>query len=442
MKSRFKQFLLTKNIGIIEEILQTPSYDIAQEIKSLPLNDQVTLIGMIPVRKTSKILHHLSPKEQYYILSHLPEDKAKIVLNTQPIDDLVDLFLAIDPNKDIKLMSYLHTEVQQKVKDLMLFKPETAGSLVTSAYISARESWSVQTTIKHIRRSSANIESIAYIYILNEYGILNGIISIRELLLSADEEILSNIMFKDIISVYGESGQQEAIKKLIDYNLAALPVKTADNKMIGIITFDDIMDIMEEEATEDLQKLGGSEPLNQSYFEASIWSIFSKRIPWLLVLFVAEAYTGTVLKYFADEIETVVALAFFVPLLVGTGGNIGTQVVATIIRAVGIGEVKFKDIFRVIKKEFIVGVLLGLSLGIVGMIRAHILGVGTEIAQVVAIAMMFIVIWSSIIASALPLILRKLKLDPAVVSGPFITTFVDGTGLVIYFMIAKILLNL
>ncbi|MEB8860632.1 magnesium transporter, partial [Bacillus cereus] len=256
------------------------------------------------------------------------------------------------------------------------------------------------------------------------------------------EEILSTIMMPEAISVHAEVDQQEVVKKLLNYNLAAIPVTTANNKMIGIITFDDVMNVMEAEATEDIQKLGGSEPLNQSYFEASIWSIFLKRLPWLLLLFVAEAYTGTVLKYFEDEIETVVALAFFVPLLVGTGGNTGTQVVATITRAIGIGELKFKDIFRVMKKEFAIGMLLGLALGIAGLTRAYMLGVGTEVAQVVAITLLFIVIWASLVAAVLPLILRKLKLDPAVVSGPFITTFVDGTGLVIYFMVAKILLNL
>ncbi|MBG9715095.1 magnesium transporter [Bacillus sp. CCB-MMP212] len=442
MKKLLKELLVTKNNLDAEKVLRLPSYDVAQEVKRFSIEDQIILLNTIPVLKSSKILQYMSAEEKYNILIHLSENKAKKLLNLQPIDELVDLLLAVHPEKQAKLMAYLDKITKHNVKKLMNFKPETAGSLVTSDFFAVRGNWSVKMTLKYIREHSENVESISYSYVLDSHGYLEGIVSIHELLLAADEEILSTIMVQEVISVQAEVDQQEVVKKLLNYNLAAIPVTTANNKMIGIITFDDVMSVMEAEATEDIQKLGGSEPLNQSYFEASIWSIFLKRLPWLLLLFVAEAYTGTVLKYFEDEIETVVALAFFVPLLVGTGGNTGTQVVATITRAIGIGEVKFKDIFRVMKKEFAIGMLLGLALGIAGLTRAYMLGVGTEVAQVVAITLLFIVIWASLVAAVLPLILRKLKLDPAVVSGPFITTFVDGTGLLIYFMVAKTLLNL
>lgn len=442
MKKLLKELLVTKNNLDAEKVLRLPSYDVAQEVKRFSIEDQIILLNTIPVLKSSKILQYMSAEEKYNILIHLSENKAKKLLNLQPIDELVDLLLAVHPEKQAKLMAYLDKITKHNVKKLMNFKPETAGSLVTSDFFAVRGNWSVKMTLKYIREHSENVESISYSYVLDSHGYLEGIVSIHELLLAADEEILSTIMVQEVISVQAEVDQQEVVKKLLNYNLAAIPVTTANNKMIGIITFDDVMSVMEAEATEDIQKLGGSEPLNQSYFEASIWSIFLKRLPWLLLLFVAEAYTGTVLKYFEDEIETVVALAFFVPLLVGTGGNTGTQVVATITRAIGIGEVKFKDIFRVMKKEFAIGMLLGLALGIAGLTRAYMLGVGTEVAQVVAITLLFLVIWASLVAAVLPLILRKLKLDPAVVSGPFITTFVDGTGLLIYFMVAKTLLNL
>lgn len=442
MKKLLNELLVTPNNLDAEKVLRHPSYDVAQEVKRFSIEDQVILLDKMPVLKSSKILQYLSTEEKYNILIHLSENKAKKLLNLQPIDELVDLLLEVHPEQQAKLMAYLNKITKHNVKKLMAFKPETAGSLVTSDFVAVRGNLSVKMTLKYIREHSENVESISYIYVLDSHGYLKGIVSIHELLLTADEEILSTIMIQEVISVHTEVDQQEVVKKLLNYNLAAIPVTTANNEMIGIITFDDVMNVMEAEATEDIQKLGGSEPLNQSYFEASIWSIFFKRLPWLLLLFVAEAYTGTVLKYFEDEIETVVALAFFVPLLVGTGGNTGTQVVATITRAIGIGEVKFKDIFRVIKKEFAIGMLLGLALGIAGLTRAYMLGVGTEVAKVVAITLLFIVIWASIVAAVLPLILRKLKLDPAVVSGPFITTFVDGTGLVIYFMVAKTLLNL
>ncbi|PES71909.1 magnesium transporter [Bacillus cereus] len=442
MKRRLKELLITKDTSIIEELLHHPPYDIAKEIQKFPLEDQVLLFTMIPIEKSIKIFKHIRSKKKCEILINLPVGKARILINSQPIDDVVHLFREINSTQRTELMAYLNKVTKQKVKELLTFESETAGSLVTSEYLRAKGFWSVKRTLDYIRTDSANVESVSYIYVIDEYDHLNGIVSIRQLLLALDEDTLSNIMIRDVVSVHADINRQEVVQKLTDYNFSALPVVVDDNKMVGIITFDDVMDVMEEEATEDIQKLGGSEPLNQSYFESSVWSIFAKRIPWLLLLFIAEAYTGTVLKHFEDEIETVVALTFFLPLLVGTGGNTGTQVVATIIRAVGIGEVRFKDMFRVIRKEVLIGLLLGLSLGVAGLIRAYILGVGIEVAQVVAITMVFIVVWASIVASILPLVLRKLKLDPAVVSGPFITTFVDGTGLVIYFMVAKAILNL
>ncbi|PFA64063.1 magnesium transporter [Bacillus cereus] len=442
MQKNLRRLLITKNIFETESLLHCQPYDIAQELKNFSFKEQIILLDSFPVKKSAKILKYIGLKEKYKILYSLPEEKAKIILNSQPVDDLVDLFLTVRLKQDEQLMKYLNNNLQEKILELMQFKPGTAGSLVTSEYLSARESWLVREALEYIRQYAIDVESISYIYVLDNNEQLKGTISIRELLLANDNDTLSKIMIQDVIAVHAEIDQYEVVKKLTNYNLSALPVITTNNVMIGIVTFDDVMDIIEDEATEDIQKLGGSKPLNQPYFEASIWSIFYKRIPWLLLLFVAEAYTGTVLKVFEDQIEAVVALAFFIPLLVGTGGNTGTQVVATIIRAVGIGEVAFKDIFRVIKKEVLIGILLGVTLGIAGLIRAHLLGVGTEVALVVAITMIFIVIWSSIVAAALPLFLRKLKLDPAVVSGPFITTFVDGTGLVIYFMIAKMLLNI
>ncbi|MGH0596306.1 magnesium transporter [Bacillus mycoides] len=442
MKKYLQQLLITKDIFLVNELLKNQSYDIATAMKDFPHKEQVYLIEYFPVEKGAKILSYLTPEEQYYIYTSVHDDKGKILLAKQSIDDLVDVILAIHPLQAERLIQLLSEESQQKIRDLMLFSPETAGSLMTIDYIAARKNWSVKDTLAHIRKIGAGVESISYIYVLDTHGRLNGILSIRELLLAAEDKTLSTIMASNVISVPADLDQQEAVQKLMDYDLSAIPVTTMDNRMIGIITFDDAMDVFEEEATEDIQKLGGSTPLDKPYFETSIWHIYRKRIGWLLLLFVAEAYTGSVLRYYEETLTHVVALAFFIPLLIGTGGNTGTQVVTTLVRAVALNEVHFKDIFRVVKKEALVGILLGLTLALAALIRAYTLGVGTEVAQVVAITGLFIVIWSSIVSSILPLILNKLKLDPAVISGPFITTLVDGTGLILYFTIAKMLLKL
>lgn len=442
MKKCLQQLLATKDTHLVQELIKTQSYDIAMEMKELHHKDQISLMKYFPAEKGAKILSYLTPEEQYNIYTNVPMDKGEELLARQSIDDLVDVILSIHRLQAEKLIQLLSKESQHRIRSLLVFQSGTAGSLMTIDYIAARENWKVKDTLSHIREIGAGVESISYIYVLDTRGQLNGIVSIRELLLASDDKTLSSIMASDVISVSVDLDQQEAVQKLMDYDLSAIPVTTMDNRMIGIITFDDAMDVFEEEATEDIQKLGGSTPLDKPYFETSIWQIYRKRIGWLLLLFVAEAYTGSVLRHYEETLTHVVALAFFIPLLIGTGGNTGTQVVTTLVRAVALNEVKFKDIFRVIKKEALVGILLGITLAVAALIRAYTLGVGTEVAQVVAITGLFIVIWSSIVSSVLPLILNKLKLDPAVISGPFITTLVDGTGLILYFTIAKMLLGL
>ncbi|MED2765986.1 magnesium transporter [Bacillus thuringiensis] len=442
MKKCLQQLFITKDKFWVQEILKRQSYDIATEMKNFSFEDQIYLIEHLPLEKGVKILSYLTPETQYNIYTKFPDDRGRLLLAKQSIDDLVNVILAIHPLQAERLIQLLPDEFQQKIRDLMTFPPETAGSLMTIDYIAARKNWMVKDALVHIRKIGAGVESISYIYVLDTHGQLNGIISIRELLLTTEDTILLTIMTKDVISVPVDLSQKEAVQKLMNYDLAAIPVTTIDNRMIGIITFDDAMDVFEEVATEDIQKLGGSTPLDKPYFETSIWYIYRKRMGWLLLLFVAEAYTGSVLRYYEETLTQVVALAFFIPLLIGTGGNTGTQVVTTLVRAIALNEVTFIDIFRVMKKEALVGILLGFTLAIAALIRAYTLGVGTEIAQVVAITGLFIVIWSSIVSSVLPLIINRLKLDPAVISGPFITTLVDGTGLILYFTIAKMLLDI
>ncbi|AQR76779.1 magnesium transporter [Paenibacillus larvae] len=444
MKHILQQLLHSKDITLQKDLLYQNSFDIAKELKTCSHKDQVTLIELFPIENGAQIISHLTPEEQYRILTHLSDDKAKLLFDKQSIDDIVDVLLALHPNQAERLMDYLPKETQQNIKKLMEYSPETAGGHVTTDYIAAREHWSVKDTLSHIRKIGDRLESLSYIYVLDSLGHLNGVVSIRQLLLRKEDTVLSDIMNQSVISVNADSDQQEAAQKLTDYNFAALPVTTSDNRMIGIITFDDAIDVIQDEATKDIHQLGGSSPLNTPYFETSVWTVFRKRIGWLLLLFVAEAYTSTILSHYEDVLSQVVALAFFIPLLVGTGGNIGTQVTATLIRAISLGEVKIKHILRVMGKEALTGLLLGCALGIAMLIRSSIMGpsVGIEVAQVVSITVLCIIVWSSLVASVLPILLTKLKLDPAVVSGPFITTFVDGTGLIIYFTVATILLNL
>ncbi|HEY8415713.1 MAG TPA: magnesium transporter, partial [Thermaerobacter sp.] len=345
------------------------------------------------------------------------------------------------PNQAARLKAWLPAEYRQRLQTLMTFPENTAGSLATIDYIAAREGWTVQQALDHVRKVGHDAEVVSYIYVVDARGRLVSVASLRELILADPRAPLSSVGRKDVISVRATADQEEAARILSRYDFVALPVVDDHDRLIGTITVDDIVDVIHQEATEDIQRLGGSAPLAESYFKTPVWLLFRKRVGWLLVLFVAGAYTGTVLRHFEETLSQVVALAFFIPLLIGTGGNTGSQTVATLVRALAVGEVTFRDILRVLGRELATGALLGTVMAAAAYVRAFTMGVGFELGPVVALSALFIVVWASTVAAVLPLVLHRLGVDPAVVSGPFITTLVDGTGLFIYFTIARLLLQ-
>lgn len=393
--------------------LQTLSpQEAAQTLERAPMTEAINLVDILEAQKAAEILSTTAPDTAASILRGLPN--AEMVLKLLPKD------------------------ISEQLSRLMEWPAESAASRMTPLFLTVEAGATVAEAMQEIRGFLSKVETIAYVYVTDKRKFL-GVISFRELALAADHEIIDGLTNKDFVSIDPLADQEEAARLLNQYRLIALPV-VQDEEIIGIITVDDVADIIEEESTEDAAKQGASNPLEVPYLKASPWLLWRKRIMWILVLFVAESYTGTVLRAFEDQLEEVIALAFFVPLLIGTGGNTGTQITTTLVRAMAVGEVTMRDVGRVLKKEISTGVLIGLCMAIAGIIRAWILGVGFEIALVVAITVAAIVIWSSIVASILPLALQQFKRDPAVVSGPFITTLVDGTGLIIYFEIAKLIL--
>ncbi len=248
-------------------------------------------------------------------------------------------------------------------------------------------------------------------------------------------------MTEDLIVVSPLTDKELAAQTLMTHNLMAVPVVDGENRLLGIIAEDEALDITQEEATEDAERQGGSAPLEVPYLRASPWLLWRKRVVWLLVLFVAEAYTGSVLRAFSDEMEAVIALAFFIPLLIGTGGNTGTQIATTLVRAMATGQVRFRNVPAVLVKELSTGALVGFTMAVAAVIRAWTLNVGPQVTVTVAVTVAAIVVWSSLVAAILPPLLKKLRIDPAIVSGPLIATIVDGTGLIIYFMIAHLTLT-
>lgn len=438
-----KQLLNRQDTESIKEYIETfRPFDLAECIEQLKSREQYELFNILDPAKSAEILEYLEPVIQYRILDHLDEAMTYKILNNMSSDVVADMMLAVHRYQAEKLLILLPEGYSQKVRTLMTFPEQTAGSLATVDYIAARNAWTLERTLRHIRNIGHKAEITSYVYVIGNKGELLGVVSLKNIILNDPQTLLSELITGDVVSVPASMEQEEAAELLSRYDLVALPVVDQQDRLIGVITVDDLIDVIHEEATEDIQKLGGSQPLDEPYFKSSVFRLYRKRIIWLLILFVAEAYTGTVLRHYEDTLSEVIALAFFIPLLIGTGGNTGTQTVSTLVRALAVGEVHFKDIFKVIRKEVITGLMTGATISLIAFGRAYILGVHWDVGLVVALAAMTIVLWASFVAAILPLILHKLKADPAVVSSPFITTLVDGTGLVIYFTFAKLILHL
>jgi magnesium transporter len=438
------------------ELLQTPGaeaslsslleevqpYDLAEVLPKLPEEKARQVLSAVPATAAAEALEHLEYIYQYRLLHHMERAAATRILEQMSSDAIVDLAGALHPKQAQTLLSLLPHDYSATIRGLMNYPENTAGGRMTIEYISVRQTMRVEQVLQHIRKVGRDAETIAYIYVVDAAGRLVGVVSVRELLLAEPQTPIAEIMNTTVLSVPAAMDQEEVARVVAQYDLVAIPVVDDHRRLVGIITVDDLVDVIRDEATEDIQKLGGSEPLTESYFQTPILVLLQKRIGWILVLFLAEAYTGTVLRHFEQTLDQVVALTFFIPLLIGTGGNTGSQIVTTLVRGLAVGEVKFKDMARVLMREVATGLLIGAVMGVTTLIRAYTLGVGPDLGPVVAVTAMFIVLWASVVAAVLPLVLHRLKVDPAVVSGPFITTLVDGTGLFMYFTIARFMLGL
>jgi magnesium transporter len=305
----------------------------------------------------------------------------------------------------------------------------------------ARDATSAQA-IAAIRRLVDEAETVNYVYVVDDERHLLGVLSLYRLLLSPERTPVVELMAPSTVRVKASADQETAARLLTEAPLRASRVGDDDVHRIGIMTADDVADVLEAEATEDIERLGGSQPLNLPYRLASVPLLVRKRVGWLLLLFIAQGYTGTVLKNFEGELAAVVALSFFIPLLIGTGGTVGSQTVTLVVRAMALGEVALRDIGWLVFKELRVGLVMGLVMAVLAVGQAYVLGVSSDIATAVSIAVVAICGWAALVAGALPLILRRVGVDPAVVSAPLISTLVDGTGLLIYFEIARIVLKL
>ncbi len=430
---------LDEAVRVLSE--QRPA-DLVEVFEELHDDQQVELLPLMEVEDSADVLEYLDDPEAAELAGELSDaDLARIVDEMEP-DEAADLLGDLDPGRSQAILARLNDP--DEVSPLLLYHDQTAGGLMTSDVLALRRRMTVQDALEAVRSEapSPSAETLYHLYVVDRDNHLVGVTCLYDLLRSAPAAQVAEMMSTDVISVQAQTDQEEVARLMTRYSLLSMPVVTADGLLLGIVTYDDVMDVIEREATEDIQKLGATQPLGRNYLDTPVLTVTRKRIGWLLLLFLTESLTGSVLRHFEGELAVMVSLSFFIPLLIGTGGNAGSQTTSTIIRSLALGEIDLRDGMVVLWHELRVGLLLGLVMGLVGFGRALLWRTPYSVAEAVAVALLAIVVWANVVGSVLPLLASKLRVDPAIVSGPFMSTLVDATGLLIYLQIAKMILGL
>jgi magnesium transporter len=430
--SQLKEYLNNLNISDVEELIdELPEYG-PLFIETLSINRAVNVFRILDFPTQERIIKKLSGK------------KVSELINELPPDDRTAFFSELHGDAVKTLILHLSPDDRKEALSLLGYKEDSVGRLMTPDYIAVKKSWDVTRVLSHIRRYGKNSETIDVIYVIDENGVLLDDIRIREILLVKPETKVSDLMDGRLIALSTNDPQEDAINVFRMNNRTALPVTDTDNILLGIVTVDDILWIANEEYTEDIQKIGGTEALDEPYLDINIFRLVKKRVSWLIVLFLGEMLTATAMGHFENAIQKAVVLALFVPLIISSGGNSGSQASTLIIQAMALGEVTVADWWRVMRREILSGLMLGGALGIIGFMRIYVWTLFSNIygpewmlvGFIVGIALIGVVLWGSLAGSMLPLILKKLGADPATSSAPFVATLVDVTGLIIYFTIA------
>ncbi len=414
--------------------------DVAETLKEIPVIVQVRFISILSPERAAQILQEMELEAEIDLFSHLEQEKTAEILKWMDTDEAADLLAGL-PEKDSEELILLMKDDGRGIKELLKYEEDTSGGLMATEFMAIKEDQTVEEVLALLRRQAPSAETAYYIYVLRNDQTMAGVISLRELVISPLKTKIKSIMKRDVISVPEDLDQEEVAHIFEKYGFLVLPVLDVENRLVGVITVDDVLDVAEEEATEDIHKSASINPLDRGYDGAGIWTLFSKRVVWLIGLIFLNLISSGIMAAYEGVLSTAITLAFFIPLLIDTGGNTGSQSATLIIRALVTGDVKMSDWTKVLLKELAVGFCLGLTLGVAGFVLGIFRG-GMDVGLVVGLTMVAIVIVSNFVGMILPFGLNLLRLDPAVASSPLITTIADAFGLVIYFTIAAWVLKL
>ena len=446
------KMLEEKKYSTLRDILITMNpADVAGLFDGLEEKQIPVMFRLLPKEQAAETFVEMEPEAQQLLIQGFSDNELREVLDELYVDDAADLVEEMPANVVRRILGQADPEMRSSINQILRYPENSAGALMTMEYVSLRPDMTVEEAILRIRRQGVDKETIYTCYVLDKDRTLLGIVTVKDLLLAeSDDTEIREIMTSNIISVTTQDDQEEVAKMFSKYNFLALPVVDTENRMVGIVTFDDAMDVMEEEATEDMEIMAAMTPSEKSYLKSSPFDLYKHRIPWLMLLMVSATFTGMIISSFESALTRLTALTAFIPMLMDTGGNCGSQSSVTVIRALSLDELEFSDALTVLWKEIRTAVLCGITLAAVCFLKVLLVdrllmgnaSISLSVDLVICLALGVTVIMAKMVGCTLPLLAKKLGFDPAVMASPFITTIVDALSLLVYFLFAKTILGL
>ena len=425
------------------EIAEMNPVDIAALIEEFPKDERTKIFRLLPKSLAADVFSYLPIELEQDIIVALSDKEAGHILDNLNADDAADLIDEMPANVVKKLLANADPETRRDINHLLQYPDDSAGSIMTVEFMDLKESYTVEQSLRKIRMEGIDKETINTCYILNPHRRLLGAISLRRLLLSDPVEKMSNIMEDHVISVSTQTDQEEVAKLFQKYDFTSIPVVDSEERLVGIITVDDIVDILQQEATEDIEKMAAITPTDKPYMKTGVLETWKKRIPWLLILMISATFTGRIISHYEAALASYVVLTAFIPMLMDTGGNAGSQASVSIIRGLSLNEIDYSDTIKILFKELLVGILIGATLAVANFVKLLIIDrVSVTIAIVVCLTLIVTVIFAKLVGCSLPVLAKRLGFDPAVMASPFITTIVDALSLMMYFKIAGAILHI
>ena len=416
--------------------------EVSELLNQFESSELMMIFRLLSKDRAADVFSYLDTEHQEMIINTMTDVETKNIFDELYFDDIVDIIEEMPSNVVKKILKNTDAKDRHMINQLLKYPDNSAGSIMTTEYVDLKKDMKVSQAIKVIRETVEEKENIYTCYVISEDRKLEGVVSLKELITSEDDIVIENIMNRNFVSVHTNDDQEMVADIIKKYDLIVLPVVDIENRLLGIITIDDVMDVIDKEATEDFHKMAGISPVEESYLKTNAFTMARQRIMWLIVLMISATFTGRIIKSYEDVLQSVVILASFIPMLMDTGGNAGAQSSTIVVRALALGDLTIKDTFKILRKEFFISFIVALVLAAINYLRLITLTkTSLDVALTVSVTLIFVVIISKIIGASLPVVAKVLKLDPAIMAGPLITTILDALTLTIYFKFASIFLS-